>query len=280
MLTKTLQNGRMIPAISYGTWHIPGGSDCVEAVCQALGAGYRSIDTAYSYGNDFYVGKALRDCGIPREEIFLTNKVWKSFRGKDNVVSACKKSLKLMKQDYFDLYLIHWPVPDTCAGWREQNYETWLGLETLYKSGLVRAIGVSNFYVHHLKALQEMEISIPPMVDQLEFHPGFCDWATVEYCFANRIIVQGWSPLGSGELMKNPQLRALAEKYGKTPAQLCLRYATQSGVIPVCRTQTAARMAENLESFDFSISDADLLALRQLSPNYFSGFQPDLNQPE
>ncbi len=267
-----------LPAIGYGTWRLPAGRACVEAVTAAIDAGYRLIDTAYSYGNDFSVGKAIKGCAVPRDELAITNKAWNSFAGAE-VGECCRKSLKLMKLDYFDLYLLHWPVSIHTPDWKQQNYERWRAMEQLYREGFVRAIGVSNFLPHHLAALEECGAEITPMVNQVEFHPGCYQKEVLEVCHSRGISMQGWSPLGSAALLQHPLIAALAERYGKTPAQICLHWAVQHGVTPVPRSSSAERMAENLRIFDFELRDEDMQQLNDLAGVGCSEYSPDINHP-
>ena len=273
-----LSNHVRIPSLAYGTWKLE--NNVAETVGTAIDTGYRSIDTAYSYGNDFYVGKAIKKSGFSREELFITNKVWNSFRGKESTVEAFKKSLRLMKLNYFDLYLIHWPAPITQENWAEINLSTWEGMEELYKEGLVRSVGVSNFKIHHLKKLLDGNISVKPMVNQIELHPGYYQKDLVDFCKENNILVEGWSPFGSGQVLSNSILVNLSQKYKCTPAQLCLNWAADKKIIPVARTQNAERMKENLFFPEINLSEEDTLCIDSLSDVGFSGFDADLSVPE
>ncbi len=274
----TLTNGVEMPAIAYGTWNLS--TDVSETIKSAIETGYRSIDTAYSYGNDFYVGKAIKTCGIPRNELFITNKVWNTFRGKDAVVEACKKSLKLMKSDYFDLYLIHWPEPITNKDWKEINSSTWEGMEELYRLGIVRSIGVSNFLPHHIEALVENKASVMPMVNQFEFHPGKFSGETLDFCAENGIVAEGWSPLGSGEVLNSSIIKDLSKKYSCTAAQICLKWVESKNVIPIPRSKDALRMKENLFLPDFEIHPDDIKLLDQIKNIGCSIYIPDVNHPQ
>lgn len=269
-----------MPAIVFGCWHLAPGSETVDAVREAVIAGYRGFDTAYSYGNDFYVARALKKTQVPRRQLFITNKVWNSFRGQEAVVECCKKSLRLMRQDYFDLYLVHWPVSIAQDGWVDINRSTWAGMEQLYREGLVRAIGLSNFSRHHIRALIKQGIETMPLVNQIEFHPGFYPKELLEYCQSLDMLVEGWSPLGSGEVLKHPLIIQLAQKYCCTPAQICLAWVAQKGVIPVPRTKTPDRMVENNNVFSVLIEQSDLMLIDQLEGIGWSGFDADENQPD
>ena len=185
----TLSNGVTIPSPGFGTYLMPEEPATVDAIVQALRLGYRHIDTAYFYGNETCVGEAIRASGLPREEIFVTSKVWNTDRGYQPTLAAFEKTMTHLGLDYLDLYLIHWPAyADKYENWEDINRETWRAMTELYQSGRVRAIGVSNFKPHHLKAL--LEGPVKPMVDQIEFHPGYVQWETVEFCRASQILVE------------------------------------------------------------------------------------------
>lgn len=272
--TFRLNNGCQIPCIGYGTWKTPDGETAVQAVKDALLSGYRHIDTAAVYGNEASVGEGIRLSGVDREEIFVTSKLWNTEWGYDRTIAAFRKSLEKLGLEYLDLYLIHWPASvQHCADWEEVNRETWRAMIDLYKSGLVRAIGVSNFMPHHLKGLMDMEIA--PMVDQIEFHPGYRQDETLKFCRANQIQTEAWSPLGTGSILEDPWLQRMAEKYQKTTAQLSLRWIHQNGVIPLPKSLKPARMVQNASIFDFEISEEDMEEIDHMGPLGFSGKHPD-----
>ena len=228
----TLRNGYGIPCLGFGTWKMPDGEVGIDAVHQALHDGYRHIDTAAAYENEGTVGKALASGDVSREDLFITTKVWNSDRGYDATLKAFEKSLDRLHLDYVDLYLIHWPAAEhRDANWKSTNADTWRALESLYLDGKVRAIGVSNFKPEHLEPLMDTA-QILPMVDQIEFHPGYVQWETVEFCRASQILVEAWSPLGRQRLADDPLLAELAGKYGVSQAQICLRFALDCGVVP------------------------------------------------
>lgn len=269
-----LKNGVQIPCIGYGTWQTPSGEVALASVKSALDAGYRHIDTAAIYRNEDSVGEAIRASGIDRKEIFVTSKVWNKCRGYDMVMSAFDKTMTKLGLDYLDLYLIHWPaVAKHYDNWNEVNLDTWRGLTALYKEGRIKAIGVSNFLPHHLEALMQTEIA--PMVDQIEFHPGFMQTETVEFCKKNGILVEAWSPLGTGKMLTNETLMAIAAKYGKSVAQICIRWCLQHEVLPLPKSVTPSRIAENADVFDFTISDEDMAAIDAMEYFGGSGFDPD-----
>ena len=196
-------------------------------------------------------------------------------RGYENVLAACEKSLQDFGLDYFDLYLIHWPANAVTnpENWDEVNLETWRALTSLYKAGKVKAIGVSNFKVHQLKSLMETEIK--PMVDQIENHPGFWQPEIIEYCQKNGILVEAWSPMGSGAVLGNEQMKALADKYGKSVAHMCIRWNLQKNVLPLPKSVTPSRIIDNTKVFDFEISDADMKAIDAIENVGYSGNNPD-----
>lgn len=267
-----LSNNTQIPAIGFGTWNLENGSAATEVVLNAISSGYRMFDCAYSYGNDFFIGKALKKSELNRNDFFITNKVWNDFRTQEQVVEACKKSLKLMKLDYFDLYLVHWPEKKENPMWKEINYNTWKGMEQLYNEGLVKSIGVSNFDISQIEALKEMGATISPMINQIEIHPGFNQTEVIDYCKQNNIIVQGWSPLGSGDVFENETLKNISKKYNKSISQICLRWSIQKGIIPIPKTKSVERMAENINIFDFTIDDADMELINNITDIKHSKF--------
>ena len=273
--TYELENGVLIPCVGYGTWQTPKGGVTRACVKAAIEAGYRHIDTAYIYGNEDEVGEGLRESGVKREEIFLTTKHWVTERGYEKTLAAIDTSLKLLGTDYIDLYLVHWPcVAKVRPDWKEINAETWRGFEDAYKAGKLKAIGVSNYQQKHIEALWET-CSVKPMVNQLEFHPGYTQLDTVRWCQKNGMLVEAWSPLGSGAVLKNETLSAIAANYGKSAAQLCVRFALQNGVLPLPKSTNAARMAANADVFDFEIGEADMEAILALPEIGFSTYLPE-----
>lgn len=259
-----MNNGVGIPCVGYGTFQTP--SDVTRDVTlEALKAGYRHVDTAFIYSNEQGVGEAVRSCGIPREEIFVTSKVWNADRGYEETKAAFERSMKLLGLDYLDLYLIHWPANRKQFGERakELNAETWRAMEELVDAGRIKSIGLSNFMPHHIDELMETA-RIKPAVNQIEFHPGWTQDACVEYCQKNGIIVEAWSPLGRRDALSNPVLTEIAAKYGKSVAQLCIRWVLQHGVLPLPKTVTAERIWENTKVFDFEISAEDMQAIDAL----------------
>lgn len=258
-----LSNGYEIPILGYGTWRTPDGSVAVDSVAEALRIGYRHIDTAARYGNETSVGEGIRRSGVDRSEIFLTSKLWNTERGYDKAMRAFEKTVSDLGVDYLDLYLLHWPaVKKQFDNWEEINLSSWKALTELYKAGRIKAIGVSNFYEHHLKALMETEIQ--PMVNQIQFHPGFMQKDTVDYCEKNGILIEAWSPLARGTVFDNETIVEVAEKYNKTPAQICLRWCLQHNTVPLPKSVTPERIKQNTEIFDFEIALEDMAKIDAL----------------
>lgn len=274
-----LRNGSEIPVIGFGTWQAPNGLVTQDAVNVALECGYRHIDTAAIYGNETCVGKALAEFMLEnqmkREELFVTSKVWNTERGYEKTIKAFHKTLEDLRLDYLDLYLIHWPASKSqFPNWVELNNETWRALETLYREGLVKAIGLSNFYVEHIETLLE-NCNVLPMVNQIEYHPGQMQEDVVNFCRNHDIVVEGWSPLGTGRMLQNENLLKLSEKYNRSVAQICIRWALQNGIVPLPKSVTAERIKENYRVFDFEISADDMQAINNMPYCGGSGLHPD-----
>lgn len=218
--TFKLSNGVEIPCIGFGTWQTPDGKTAVESVKTALEIGYRHIDTAAIYGNEKSIGVGIADSGVPRNELFITSKLWNSEYGYDKTLRAFEKTVTDLGLDYLDLYLIHWPAIGEEG--THLNSETWRAFEKLYKDKRIKAIGVSNFKTHHLEALLE-KADVVPMVNQIEFHPGQMQQDTTEFCSRHNILIEAWSPLGTGRMLTDPTLKEIADQYKKSVAQLCIR---------------------------------------------------------
>lgn len=275
MEERRLSNGVTIPRIGYGTYRVSDTQSGLKAVKDAIEAGYRLLDTAAMYQNEEEVGQAVRESGIPRKELFVTSKVANVDRGYDSTLRAFDRSLRLLEMDYLDLYLIHWPADKAhTSEWNRINADTWRALERLLNEGRVRSIGVSNFMPEHLDALAQ-EARVKPMVNQIEFHPGWMQPEVLEWCRRRDVAVEGWSPLGRKRVLENPLLREVAQRYGKSVAQICLRWAVQHGVIPLPKTVNPARMRSNLDIFDFTISEADMRLIDSMPPTGESGLMPD-----
>lgn len=272
-----LQNGVKMPRIGYGTYKCTDGSD-ERVVRMALDAGYRMLDTAAFYGNEAYVGKAVRESEIPRKELFLTSKVWKSDLGYEKTKKSVEESLERLQTDYLDLCLIHWPKPDPeSTDWKELDRGSWKALEELYHRGTVRAIGVSNFLPHHLEALMETA-EVRPMVDQLELHVGYLQEAAVQYCKSWGIQVQAWSPLGRRRVLEEPMVVEMARKYQVSPAQFLLKFLLQQNIAVIPKASSMERMRQNLELPEFVITEEDMHLLRCLPQAGWSGEHPDLER--
>lgn len=253
-----LSNGVTIPGLGYGTYQTPP-EDAYRAVTDALAVGYRHIDTAARYGNESGVGQAVKDSGLKREEVFITSKLWNTERGYDKTMAAFEKTLAELGTDYLDLYLIHWPANEKQFGQEAAalNLDTWRAFEDLYKVGKIKAIGVSNFMPNHLEALLA-QAEIKPMVNQIEVHPGWPQTEAIRYCQRNDILVEAWAPLGEAAALSNPVLAKIAAKYDHTPAQVCLRWEIQQGILPLPKSVHKERMAENTKLFDFELTEDEM----------------------
>ncbi|MCY0875869.1 MAG: aldo/keto reductase [Firmicutes bacterium] len=260
----TLSNGVKIPCIGFGTWQTPNGDVAVSSVLSALHAGYRHIDTAQGYGNEESVGTAVRQSGIDRKEIFITSKLTNSEHGYQKTLDAFEGTMKKLDTDYIDLFLIHWPNPIAFRdNWQEANAGSWKAFEELYKAGRIRSIGISNFHPHHIEALMKTA-TIAPMVNQIRLCPGDTQDEVVEYCRSQNILLEAYSPLGVGKIFDVPEMQTLAGKYGRSIAQICLRWSLQRGYLPLPKSVTAARIKENAEVFDFELSAEDVQLIADL----------------
>jgi len=256
-----LNNGVEIPCVGYGTWQSPNDEITVAAVKHAILSGYYHIDTAAVYKNEEAVGRGIKESGIPREELFITTKVWNDDRGYEATIKAFEASLERLGISYVDLYLIHWPNPLKFRdNWKEMNAETYRAMEDLYKAGKIRAIGVSNFMVHHMDALLETA-SVIPTINQIKLCPGILQEDIVNYCRDKNIVLEAYSPLGTGKAFESKELLGFSEKYGKTVAQICIKYCLQKGYLPLPKSVTLHRIEENANIFDFEISDEDMACL-------------------
>lgn len=269
--TVALHNGVHMPWFGLGVYKVTDQSEIVEVVSAALKNGYRHIDTASFYQNEEGVGKGIRDSGISREDIFVTSKVWNDEQGYEETLIAFDNSLKRLGMDYLDLYLIHWPVA-------RKFKETWKALEKLYKEGRVRAIGVSNFHVHHLQDLMK-DAEIKPMVNQIEYHPHLTQEEVHAFCKKEGIQLEAWSPLKRGILLDEPVLIEIGQKYSKTPAQIILRWDLQTEVITIPKSSNVERLKENADIFDFELTSEEMKQISSLNKNDRVGKNPnDLDQ--
>ena len=269
--TTTLHNGVEMPWFGLGVFKVEEGPELVEAIKSAIKAGYRSIDTAAIYGNEKAVGEGIRagikEAGISREDLFITSKVWNSDQGYETTLAAYEESLKKLELDYLDLYLVHWPV--------EGKYkDTWRALETLYKEERVRAIGVSNLQIHHLQDVMK-DAEIKPMINQVEYHPRLTQKELQAFCKEQGIQMEAWSPLMQGQLLDNETLQEIAEKHGKTTAQVILRWDLQNGVITIPKSTKEHRIIANADVFNFELTKEDMEKIDALNQNHRVGPDPD-----
>lgn len=269
--TATLNNGVKMPWLGLGVFRAEEGQELVNAVKTAIKTGYRSIDGAAIYNNEISMGKGIaegiKEAGISRKEMFITSKVWNSELGYDSAINAYEATLKKLGLDYLDLYLIHWPV----AG---KYKEAWKALEYLYKQGRVKAIGVSNFQVHHLEDLMQ-DAEIKPVVNQIEFHPRLTQEKVRKFCIENNIQVEAWSPLMVGKLFDNEVLKKIAHNYDKSIAQIILRWDIQNGVITIPKSTNEGRIIENSQIFDFELTDEEMKKINSLNQDFRIGSDPD-----
>ncbi|MCP1491346.1 diketogulonate reductase-like aldo/keto reductase [Peribacillus frigoritolerans] len=265
--TITLHNGVKMPQLGFGVFKVKNGNETVESVKKAVEVGYRAIDTAAIYENEEGVGQAIRECGVPREELFITSKVWNTEQGYETTLKAFEDSLNRLGLEYLDLYLIHWPGKD-------KYLETWRALEKLYKDGKVKAIGVSNFHVHHLENLLANS-EVKPVVNQIELHPLLTQVEIRDYCAKHEIKVESWSPLGRGNLLEEPTINHIAKKHGKSPAQVLIRWHLQHDLVVIPKSITPARIKENAQVFDFSLSLNEMNQIDALNKNERFGSNPD-----
>lgn len=264
--TITLANGVEMPRIGYGVFRMKEQEVAFNGVTEALKAGYRAIDTAAIYENEEAVGEAIRHAGIAREELFITTKVWNTDQGYDQTLKAFETSLKKLDLEYVDLYLVHWP--------KQTFVDTYKAVERLYEEKLIRVPGVSNFHENHLDMLFQ-EATVKPMVNQFECHPSLAQDSLRAYCAAHNIAVTAWAPLGTGIVFTHPIVKELAVKYGKTEAQIVLRWHLEVGNIVIPKSVTPSRMADNLQVYDFSLQADEVAAITALNTNHRTATNPD-----
>jgi len=263
----TLNEGRTIPVLGLGVWQTAAGRETRQAVGYALEIGYRLIDTARMYGNEKDVGAAVRESGIPREEIFVTTKLWNDEHGYEAALRAFEKSRQALGLDYVDLYLIHWPVP-------RLRHESWKALLKLRDEGLARSIGVSNYTVRHLQELLSAS-SIPPSVNQVEFHPFLYQRELLEFCRSHGIQLEAYSPLARGRRLNDPVIREIATRYARTPAQVLIRWSLQRGLVVIPKSSRRERIRENAAVFDFELKPQDMGRLDSLDERSHVAWNPD-----
>lgn len=270
-----LRNGINVPLIGIGTWQITDRDTVMNVINDAYELGYRLVDTAAAYSNEISIAKAIENAGIPRGQIIISDKVWNSSRGYEGVQDACKRSLKKMKTDYFDMYLVHWPASKKLyPDWAEINADTWRGMERLYSEGLVKAIGVCNYNISHLEELRKTA-EIMPFVDQVEFHPGYIQSELFDYCKRNNICLEASSPLGNGQILNNKEIIKIAEKHTKTPAQVCLNWAIKKEIIVIPKSTSRKRIEENINVFNFELDLDEEKILDEMAYCGGIGLNPD-----
>ncbi|MYL45895.1 aldo/keto reductase [Virgibacillus halodenitrificans] len=262
-----LNNGIEMPGFGLGVYKVEDGETVINAVKLALEHGYRSIDTASFYNNEAGVGKGIKKSGVPRKDIFVTSKVWNDQQGYDSTLQACEETLKKLDMDYLDLYLIHWPVKGLYK-------ETWRAMEKLYKNGRVRAIGVSNFHIHHLQNLLN-DCEVTPVINQVEYHPHLTQVNLKTFCEEHKIVLEAWSPLKRGKLLSETTLKHIGGKYEKTVAQVILRWDIQNNVITIPKSVHEHRIKENADVFNFSLTEEEMQEINSLNRDERAGTNPD-----
>lgn len=273
--TYTLTNGVQIPVLGFGTWQTPDGDTAIKAVKAALDAGYRHIDTAQAYQNEASVGTAIQESGVARQDLFLTTKIWNTNHSYDLTMQSFEESLQKLQTDYVDLLLIHWPNPiDFRDNWEAANAETWRAMEELYQAGKAKAIGVSNFRPHHLEALKKIA-KVQPMVNQIFLAPGELEAETVQYSRDNGLLLEAYSPLGTGKIFDVLEMKTLAAKYQRSIPQIALRWSLQHGFLPLPKSVHANYIQENTQLFDFELTPADMQTIDQLDGVVGKAKDPD-----
>jgi len=273
--TRVLNNGVEIPVIGLGVYKAQEGSEVESAVKWALEAGYRLIDTAKIYDNEVGVGKAIKESAIPREEIFVTTKLWNEDQGYEKTLKAFEGSLERLGLSYVDLYLIHWPSASVDRNETINKREsTWKAMEQIYASGKAKAIGVSNFTIRHLEEMKNY-VTIQPTVNQVEFHPFLYQKDLLDYCTENKIVLEAYSPLVKGRKMEDKRITAIAEKYNKSNAQILIRWSLQRGCVVIPKSVHKERIEANLNVFDFEISEEDMADIDALNENIHQAWNPE-----
>ena len=275
----TLQDGTKVPKLGFGCYN-PGKLDFVEVLRNAVEAGYRYFDTASFYETERDLAKALRQTGIPRQEVQIASKAWHDEMGYEETRAAFTRTLERLETDYLDVYMIHWPKPcENDPDWKERDLQTWKALTELKKEGKIRHLGMSNFLPHHLNNIFENS-DFAPEVDQLELHIGYSQEAAREFCQQKGMLVQAWGPLGRGKVNDNPIINGMAKKYGKTFSQISLRFLIQKGVMPIPKSGSKEHMLDNMKIFDFEISEEDMWMLTCMPQETWQGEHPDFAVPK
>lgn len=270
-----LNDGNKIPVIGFGTYKSTE-QEGIQSVVNAVSNGYRLIDTASKYGNEEAVGKGIKTSGISRTEIVITTKLWRENLGFEQTKTAFDESLNKLGLDYIDLYLIHWPAnAKNYANWQKTNADTWRAMEELQAEGKIKSIGVSNFWQEHLEALFQTA-NVIPAINQIEFHPGYWQPGLTEYCKKQGIVVESWSPLARGKVFGNEILERIANQHNKSVSQICLRWVIQHNVIVIPKSTTPKRIEENINLFDFELSEEEMKQINDLPEMGFSGELPDI----
>lgn len=270
-----LANGVNIPCIGFGTWQVKDGEEALSSVRTALEAGYRHIDTAQGYHNEQSVGQAVKQSGLARGDIFMTSKLTNEVRGYEPTIAAFEESLRKLGTDYLDLFLVHWPAPKNFrANWQQMNAETWRALEELYRQGRIRAIGISNFHPHHIRELMKTA-KVAPMVNQIRLCPGDTQDEVADFSRAQGMLLEAYSPLGEGRVFDIPELKALADKYGVSVAQLAIRWSLQRGYLPLPKSVTPERIRSNAQVFDFELEEDDVQMMADLKGRAGYSTNPD-----
>lgn len=271
----SLNDGNKIPVVGLGTYKSTE-QEGIESVSAAISKGYSLIDTAAKYGNEEAVGKGIKASGVLREDIFLTNKLWRENLGYESTKKEFEKSLKKLDLDYIDLYLIHWPAnAKNYENWQKTNADTWRAMEELQAEGKIKSIGVSNFFQEHLEALFQTAHVIPA-INQIEFHPGYWQEELTAYCKKQNIVVESWSPLARGKVFENNVLEAIAKKHNKSVSQVCLRWIIQHDVIVIPKSTSPERIQQNIALFDFELTPTEMEKINKLPQMGFSGELPNI----